>query len=499
MDLKFQSTSCACLDGTVWEVQNTEQTQELRISDGMPDIGRVLSAWGQPILRSKEWHADEVVVSGGILVWVLYAPEDGTEPRSVDAWLPFQLRFDLPEGVPEGHIRVWMLPRLADARSVSSRKLMLRAGAGVMVQVLIPRELETWNASQVPEDVQLLQVRYPVRVNKEAGEKTFLLDEDLTLPGSVPQPEKLVYYGIQPEVTEQKVMGDKVVFRGNGNLHLVYRGEEGQVHNWDIPLPFSQYGELKGNASGDAQASVALCPTSLELELGEEGHLRLKCGMVGQYLVEDQELLALVEDAYSPNRELELQKNSQTLPVVLDSERVNLYGEQLLPVEANLAADIRFLPDFPRQVRTDTGIRVEAPGSFQTLYYDENSALQGASARWESSQQIPADEHVRIAAIPGPAPEPQLSLTENGMKLRCELPVQLNTTVRQEMDMVTGMELGELLEPDPGRPSLILHRAGEGSLWEMAKASGSTVEAIRKANGLQGEPEPDRMLLIPVL
>jgi hypothetical protein len=44
-----------------------------------------------------------------------------------------------------------------------------------------------------------------------------------------------------------------------------------------------------------------------------------------------------------------------------------------------------------------------------------------------------------------------------------------------------------------------LRRAGDGSLWELAKASGSTVAAIRSANDLENEPLDDRMLLIPVI
>ena len=51
---------------------------------------------------------------------------------------------------------------------------------------------------------------------------------------------------------------------------------------------------------------------------------------------------------------------------------------------------------------------------------------------------------------------------------------------------------------DPNRPSLILRRAGDQCLWDIAKAAGSTMEAIRKANGLSGEPAPEQMLLIPV-
>jgi hypothetical protein len=69
----------------------------------------------------------------------------------------------------------------------------------------------------------------------------------------------------------------------------------------------------------------------------------------------------------------------------------------------------------------------------------------------------------------------------------------------QEMQAVCALELGEEEKPDPDRASLILRRAGRNSLWELAKKYGSTVESILRANRLSGEPDPEKMLLIPVL
>ncbi len=40
---------------------------------------------------------------------------------------------------------------------------------------------------------------------------------------------------------------------------------------------------------------------------------------------------------------------------------------------------------------------------------------------------------------------------------------------------------------------------GQEPLWELAKESLSTVEAIRQANGLTEDPTPNQMLLIPVV
>ena len=142
MELAFQKTEVPCLRSVVGEVQNCEQTQELRLPDGYPDVGKVLCAWGQTVVRGKEWRSDSVLVSGGMLMWVLYAPEDGSGSRVLEGWLPFQLRFQLPADAPQGTVRVSALTRFADARSVSPRKLMLRGGIGIQAEVWVPNRLE---------------------------------------------------------------------------------------------------------------------------------------------------------------------------------------------------------------------------------------------------------------------------------------------------------------------------------------------------------------------
>jgi hypothetical protein len=49
-----------------------------------------------------------------------------------------------------------------------------------------------------------------------------------------------------------------------------------------------------------------------------------------------------------------------------------------------------------------------------------------------------------------------------------------------------------------GKKKRLLCRSGKDALWDIAKRCGSTVAAIRAANGIETEPMDDRMLLIPV-
>lgn len=497
MQVQFEDKSHSCLLGVLEEVQNMEQTQEIRISEGMPGIDRVVSAWGQVVMRSKDWHGGGIHLSAGMMVWVLYIGEDGSN-QCTEGWIPFQLHWELPEGCLDGNVRILCLPRYVDARSVSAGKIMVRAGVAVLAEAWCPGEKTTYHPLEVPEGVELLQATYPVRLPKEAGEKSFLLEEELTLPASAPVPRKLICFRMDPAVTDKKVLSNKIVFRGNGNLHVLYESADGQIHSWDFELPWSQFAELEDSHSGDAQADLRLMPTNMELELTETGDFQFRSSLTAQYLVDDQELIELTEDAYNPNRELNLKTELLELPAFLDSRREVLSGEQSLPGQADIITDVQFLPDFPTQHRMDGEIFLDMPGLVQVLYYNAEGALQSSVVRWEGKHRVSADDLSRLSAIPFQDAEIQATPGSDSLSVRTTVGLQLRFLAGQGIPMVTGMTLGEPLPKKSDRPSLIIRRVSDDGLWNLAKASHSSMEAIRKANDLKDEPVPGQLLLIPV-
>lgn len=491
MELQFGKTVYPCLRRNVREVQDQEQTQEVRLPEGLPDIGRVLGAWGQCVLRSKQWNSGGIGASGGVMVWVLYAPEDGSAPRSVAAWLPMQMKWSFRgDSQREGAIRTSWLLRHVDARTLSARKLMVRACASVLGEAMEPQEAEVSTPDPMPEDVQLLRRTYPALLPQEAGEKAFFVEEELSPAEGGAKPEQLLHCQVQPRLTEQSVVGGKAVFRGELGIRLLCRYDDGELRISDHALGFSQFSDLDRDYEGEARLDVMMAVSALEPEL-QEGRLRFKCGLVAQYLVLDRKLLELVEDAYSPARPVTAQVGSLELPMVLDDCQESLRAEA--PLGGGRVVDVTFYPEHP-QVRRAGGLaEVEVPGTFQVLSYDEQGNLQGDTVRSSCVWELPAGENASVQAQVCPMGWPQAA-----GDLRAEMGVRAVTTAGEGIPMVSGLELGELARPDPARPSLILRRTAGGSLWDLAKASGSTVDAIRAANGLSDEPERGRLLLIPV-
>lgn len=497
MELQFENRPCRFLRCNVRDVREQEQTQEVRLPDGMPDIGTILGAWGQCVMRSKEWNSDSIGASGGVMAWVLYAPAEGGVPIAVEAWLPVQMKWNMPAAQRTGTIRCDWLLKGVDGRVLSARKMMVRANVCVLAEALEPCEEESYAAGTVSEDVQLLKNTYPVRLNMEAGEKAFTMDEELELPGGSPVPEKILYCTMMPRITEQKVLGGKAVFRGEGCVHMLYRSADGQLYSHDQQIGFSQFADLDRDYDKDALVSTTVALSALEPEL-QDGHIRLKCGLVAQYVISDRVMLELTEDAYSPVRSVTMESRELRLPAVLDQRQENVRFGCSIPEAAAQVVDISVHMEQPAVRRAGELTQLTCAGQAQVLYYDENGSVRGACGRWSGEWELPAASDTEIMAALLFMEAPQTSLNGDQLEVSGQLMVETTAVARQPMTMLTKLELGEMAQPDPGRPSLILRRAGEDSLWQIAKATGSTVGAIQEANGLAGEPMDDRLLLIPV-
>lgn len=500
MELPFEKTVCRYWKQKLYTLHTQEQTQELRLSDGMPDVGRVIASWGQVVLRGKEWRERGLGISGGVMVWVLYQPEGDGGLQRLETWIPFQARLDMPPSDVDGAIRVQSLLRSVDARITSSRKLMIRCGIGLLVQALVPAEAEVSLPTELPEDLEVLRRTYPVMLTVETGEKTFLIDEDLEIPGAVSPVGRMVYFQLEPELLDQKVMGSKAVFRGLGNLHILYWDQDEKLCAYDFQIPFAQYMDLDGEYEAEAQVANLFCVTSLELDVEEGGVLHLRCGMVSQYTIQDRSVLDLVEDAYSPCRDVELTRQALTLPVILDSRQQMMDLSQAIPGQEDTPVDRWFQPELPRVNQQGERCEICQEGSFGTLMEDRNGSVtqRDGKARGELEQTT----HSGCDTIVFSWRKGGTGCRREGSDWRMDTQMVLDLSCirEQSLEMVTSMELGEERSPEPERPSVIIRarEPGEG-LWDLAKRCGSTVGAISRMNKLEGEPEEDRLLLIPVL
>ena len=401
-----------------------------------------------------------------------------------------QQKWGLADSQREGIIRTGWQLHSVDARTLSVRKLMVRASVQVLAEVLEPMEVQLPLPGVTPEDVQVLRREYPAQVLREAGEKTFQLEDALALPTGAVVPEKLLYCRIVPALAEQKVVGSRAVFRGVARCHVLYMGVDGNLHNADSEMNFGQFEDLERSYEETAVLSTWLDVTSFEPEI-QDGQVRVKCGLTAQYTVHDRVMVDLVEDAYSPVRSVKINTQLQPLPTMLDRTR------KIMQPEAEFVGgrmvDAVLYAEHPSVHRAGDLTEMDFTGILQVLAYNDDGALEGSQLRWHERWELPVDQAAQIYPEVLSVSAPQ----NGGGRITAQLEAQADAMAESIGYAVTGMELGEPIQPDPDRPSVILRRA-EGSLWELAKMTGSTVDAIRAANHLTQEPTDHSVLLIPI-
>ena len=499
MELDFDRVMIPCLRTAANYVQRQELLQEVRLTDGMPDIGKVLTSYGQVLVRGKEWRSNSMSVSGGVMLWVLYGPEDGSNPQWIETWLPFQLQWDFTESERDGSIVVEPILQSVDARSVSARKFVVRADIAIKGIALIPDEIQVFEPRDVPEDVYLLRQTYPVLLPAEAGEKVLNIEETLVLPASAQELDRIICCSMRAELTDTKIVSDKAVFKGCALLHVLYQGQDHRLYAWDFDIPISQYVQLDKEHNTEGCMVPRIAVSELELVQGEDQKLLLKVGLICQYILYDTMQIQTVADAYSVHRQTTPEVNRLYLPSLLDRL------EQTIQLEQTATADIEQVVDTVICVK-DAGVIAESGtvtaelnGVFNTLYYGRDGQLACVTSGWQESWSGMADETVKTDLSVTVSGAPQAIKGSDGVLHRANVRVELLCTGGCGVPMVSAVALSETRQLDPNRPSMILRCADTCSLWDVAKQSGSTVELIKEANGISNDSAPGQMLLIPVV
>ena len=478
--MELKKTAFSYLEPLYMESRVFEQTQELRLAEGMPDAEKVLGVWGQPVLRSKDWRTDTVGFSAGLLLWVLYQPEDGSTPRMLEGWVPIQGKWTLPEETPEGKLLLDLTAAFLDGRTTSPRKILVRCGLGACLQALAPAEGAQYTPEKLPEDVYVLERTVPLRLNAQAGEKLFQMEESLG-------EGKVLCYTVRWNITDQKVVGNKLAFRGSVEIQAMMEGDTPESRSF--AFPFSQFAELDETFGTAAEAEVTMAVTSAELD----GTV-LKLGLTAQYVITDLTEVHTIEDAYSNQRSVELTMTENFLPAILDKRWETVSCQGKLPEQIPGAVQMSAWMDPVGIQRREEGTRLTVRGTAQILWEGENR-LQGTQSKLEGERLLTSQGEATVTACQPGQPQPDLSSREN---ITCEMKCRVVTLRRDGLPQATAIELGEAAPPSPDRPSVILCRGEGKSLWEIAKQTGSSVEAIQKANNLEGSPAPGQMLLIPI-
>lgn len=508
MELELKKASLDAYEAAGELTLTQEETAETIVPDYCPDIARIIETTGQVYLHSRELRDGRGSISGTVRVSVLYTPEGEAGIRTLELNIPFTAEAE-GRGLPEsGILLAETETELLEARLLNPRKVFTHCRLVTRMAGYRREPLCFTDDAEAGEELQVekkLDTQHAVLLT-HISEKDFTFSDQMSLSSGREGAAELLSHRADAAVTETKIVGGKLLFKGIFQVDLLYRTADGRCQAASGELPFSQLLELEGAAEG-AEACVLLQITGADLQIDggdEEGReITVTLYAHAAALVRRSQELTLLSDLYSTAydltyeaRPLELTAFHQSLTRrqnVRETLEIGVVAESVLAVTVTCGAVSVTREGEAAVLRTGASVRA--------LYLDEGGVPLVAERCVDVSCQLDLPESCHVAAQAVCRAEVQSSLTDRGIEVRFPVDFQAEAESRVKRVCVSAAKLDtDAPRETAGAPSLVLRCLGkQETAWDLAKRYNTTIGVILAANQLEAEGDisRDQLLLIP--
>ena len=501
----------ACLDAyeTGGELVLTqEETAETIVPDYCPDIARIITTEGKVCLHSRELRDGKAEVSGTVRVTVLYTPDGEGGIRTLEFAMPFTAESDGRGLADCVCLMADTEAEMLESRMLNPRKIFTHCKLVTRLTGYQRAPLTFCTDVEAEESlcVEKKQEQQHAVLLTHIAEKDFTFTEEMNLSPGREGAAELLTSQVGSSVTEMKVVGSKLIFKGMFTITLLYRTAEGECCSTTGELPFSQIMEVEGAEEG-AVPSVQLQLTGADFQIDgddpEGRQIAVTLYLHATALLRREQELTLLSDLYSTAYEMAYEAVPLTLTSFCESLtrrqtvrevlEIGVVAESILSLTVSCGAVSVSREGEAAVLRTAAAIRA--------LYLDEGGVPLVAERSVDVSCQLELPEDCRITARAVCPEEVQGTLGDRGIEVRFPVDFRVEAASRVKRVCVASAKVDpESARDMTGAPSLVLRCLGrQESAWDLAKAYNTTIPVILSANQLESEADipRDQLLLIP--
>lgn len=475
------------------------------VPDTMSDMAEVILDSGIIQLEPVKVQRERITVRGKLDFHVLYRKEEGGL-QALGGSIPFEEAINVPDLDEKDYVSVsWQLEDL-NTEMIHSRKL------GIKAIVTLEAKAESLYDTEAAVDVrgaddeihlQVRRERIPAAAIALRRKDTYRLKQDITLPGSKPVIERMLWTEMKLAGCQAKPLDGQIHLEGTLIVFALYEGGESGMVQWvEESIPFSGEVEMQG-ATADMIPVIGLklIHRDLEEKPDYDGEMReLSVDAVIELdvrLYEEQEL-ELLQDLYATNREIvldtgeavfdriltrnfgkcrvaekvEMETDPRVLQICHSSGSVKLDGmevrENALAVDGVLEVKLLYLTD-------EDARPVQAATRLVPFHYEAETPGITEDSIWYLE---PGLEQLTAVMAGGGQAELRGVITLDLFVLQPEtrqiiLQAQVHPVDTEKMKAMPGI-VGYLVQPGD-------------SLWDVAKRFHTTEKSILEANELTGD------------
>lgn len=511
MELNLTKSNMDCYNLDFKTTTRQEESTETIVPDNCADISRIVNVSGVTFIRNKDIQNGKVNINGSVKAKVVLIPEgEEAVTTCLDATIPFTAVVENPGIFMESSIVVKCAVEAMEATMANPRKVSVKATVTMSVEVY-NKTMCTLCTGVEDAEAYGIQSRlngYSINVPIAVKEKSFVLSDDLEISSGNPPVNEIYKTNVGLIVSESKLIGNKVVFKGIADIRVLYAAGDGMLNSAVFQIPFSQLMELE-NAQEEDQCAVTLTLTGCEIEpeneLSDESNsLTMTLNIVAQAVAVRGQTIELVSDLYSTSYDAVTESSSYEFNCLLDTHTVHEnHREVVVPGEQAAAViDTSIWLSSVEVSQQESMAELTAAGAAYILYANQDNELFGILKSFTVKCRTELADNSKCYAAAQLAGDVSASCAGGDIELRFGVDFTVDSYAKCVANGVSAVTLDMEPKEAVNSPSVVL-RVVEGSeaLWDIARSYNTSVKEIMKVNAIDSETDLVRgsVLLIPRL
>ena len=471
------------------------------LPDYCPDVAAILTCELVPSVTANGWNGDKLTADGTALVRVLYLAEDRRQIYTYEVSQAFSAAFLTDGRQGETAMTVTAATEYVHCRAVSPRRLDIH-GAFCVKATAMTVGGQTALADVEDDTVFLKTAEITATVPAGSAQKPFSVNETL---GSAEGVSRVLRSCATPAVSEVKTVAGKVIVKGDLHIFglLADEGEDGKTTEKHVTLPFSQMVDVPGvDESTPVEARVSVSSHSLRIE--EDGGGKILYSATKLLLSAQawkEETARVVTDAYATAMPVLTETTALKTRRLTATVGRELAVKKTLELPADVTEILSVwceaapLGTVEENGKTTLSGRLTvhllgADGEGQIQYYERTADFS------ETIDDCAISETALSVLSTDVTSEASGQMTVNVSLWACCR--RFEETELTAIAAVTGDETAAY--PAEEAAVKIVYADAGASLWDVAKAAHTSVEALKAENELESDVLEQRtMLLVPLL
>lgn len=511
--IKNEIRNCA------WKVKNTMQftiDDTINVPDSLMDMERLILVKGNVVIEDADAMTDRFQVKGSLNYQILYsADKEGTAFDSLVGKVPF-VEYINADGTKEGdYIEVHASLGDLTVTMLHSRKISIKSLVGLDYQV---KENESFQAVTNIENAVGTEIlsgsisMMSLQLQKKEG---LQVREQVEIPANKPNIYQVIWKSVSVSHIQIRPGDGYMLVSGNLNVFLIYTAEDENmpIQYFTMEIPFEQKVQedmstedmISGSFLGLDQYHI----TVVQDENGEDRLLDIVADFTLEMKLYGDESLQLVQDAYSPEVDLNPQWKEFNVQHLLVrncaktkiSDMVDMPKQQSVLQICNVEGSV----SIDDTERTTRGILVEGVIGTQITYFSKTDGGSLASATFDIpfSHEIEVDgmkEDITYSIVPFFDQIAAMLLNENQLEIKAEVSLEVLAFSNEKAKAVLNVELTPIdMDKKKAMPGIIGYIVKpEDTLWSVAKKYYTTIDRIRQINELEQDKinVGDRLVIV---